>query len=179
MCSLALFAPPPPPGDVTLYEFNNTLVCGRLYEQLPLAFQSQVRPPPPRTDTPPSSSPFCWGGRRGCPQPLGSAPGLVLHPWALPSRFPHLCPPPVLTSLFVLCTGGGGVCPSPADTSPPPPPPELGSVAHGAWSPQLTDLPVLSLPKETLKAPSRLEPGTRPAFIHHRESLWKRCLSAW
>ncbi|XP_028943386.1 aladin-like, partial [Antrostomus carolinensis] len=43
----------------------------------------------------------------------------------------------------------------------------------------LPDLPVLSLPKETLKAPSRLEHNTRPTFIHHRESLWKRCLSAW
>lgn len=47
MCSLGLFPPPPPPGDVTLYELNNALVCGRLSEQLPLAFQSQVRPPGP------------------------------------------------------------------------------------------------------------------------------------
>ncbi|XP_042652401.1 aladin isoform X2 [Tyto alba] len=84
MCSLALFPPPAPPGDVTLYEFNNALVCGRLHQPLPLAFQSQ-----------------------------------------------------------------------------------------------LADLPVLSLPKETLKAHSRLEHSTRPPFIHHRESLWKRCLSAW
>ncbi|XP_037267949.1 aladin isoform X2 [Falco rusticolus] len=44
---------------------------------------------------------------------------------------------------------------------------------------QLADLPVLSLPKETLKAHSRLEHSARPAFIHHREALWKRCLSAW
>ncbi|RMB90345.1 hypothetical protein DUI87_33231 [Hirundo rustica rustica] len=42
MCSLGLFPPPPPPGDVTLYELNNALVCGRLSEQLPLAFQSQL-----------------------------------------------------------------------------------------------------------------------------------------
>ncbi|XP_064257146.1 aladin [Passer domesticus] len=84
MCSLGLFPPPPPPGDVTLYELNNALVCGRLSEQLPLAFQSQV-----------------------------------------------------------------------------------------------PDLPVLSLPKEPLKAHGRLEPSARPPFIHHRESLWKRCLSAW
>ncbi|XP_066063447.1 aladin isoform X2 [Chamaea fasciata] len=84
MCSLGLFPPPPPPGDVTLYELNNALVCGRLSEQIPLAFQSQV-----------------------------------------------------------------------------------------------PDLPVLSLPKEPLKAHSRLEPSARPPFIHHRESLWKRCLSAW
>ncbi|XP_016160940.1 PREDICTED: aladin [Ficedula albicollis] len=84
MCSLGLFPPPPPPGDVTLYELNNALVCGRLSEQLPLAFQSQV------------------------PQ-----------------------------------------------------------------------LPVLSLPKEPLKAHGRLEPSARPPFIHHRESLWKRCLGAW
>ncbi|XP_069735652.1 aladin isoform X2 [Phaenicophaeus curvirostris] len=83
MCTLGLFPPPPPPGDVTLYEFHNALVCGR-HEQLPLAFQSQ-----------------------------------------------------------------------------------------------LADLPVLSLPKESLKAPGRLEHGTRPAFIHHREALWKRCLNAW
>ncbi|TRZ09650.1 hypothetical protein HGM15179_017460 [Zosterops borbonicus] len=84
MCSLGLFPPPPPPGDVTLYELNNALVCGRLSEQIPLAFQSQV-----------------------------------------------------------------------------------------------PELPVLSLPKEPLKAHGRLEPTARPPFIHHRESLWKRCLSAW
>ncbi|XP_074785608.1 aladin isoform X2 [Athene noctua] len=84
MCSLALFPPPPRPGDITLYESNNALVCGRLYEQLPLAFQSQ-----------------------------------------------------------------------------------------------LADLPALSLPKETLKAHSRLEHSARPPFMHQRESLWKRCLSAW
>ncbi|XP_038020268.1 aladin isoform X4 [Motacilla alba alba] len=84
MCSLGLFPPPPPPGDVTLYELNNALVCGRLSEQLPLAFQSQV-----------------------------------------------------------------------------------------------PDLPVLTLPKEPLKAHGRLEPSARPPFIHHRESLWKRCLSSW
>lgn len=44
---------------------------------------------------------------------------------------------------------------------------------------QLEDLPVLTIPKETLKAHSRLEHSTKPAFIHHRESLWKRCISAW
>ncbi|XP_032569476.1 aladin isoform X2 [Chiroxiphia lanceolata] len=84
MCTLGLFPPPPPPGDVTLYELNNDLVCGRLSEQLPLSFQSQV-----------------------------------------------------------------------------------------------PDLPVLSLPKEPLKAHGRQEPSARPPFIHHRESPWKRCLSAW
>uniref|UniRef100_A0A670HQH0 Aladin WD repeat nucleoporin n=1 Tax=Podarcis muralis TaxID=64176 RepID=A0A670HQH0_PODMU len=44
---------------------------------------------------------------------------------------------------------------------------------------QLEDLPVLSIPKETLKAHSRQEHSTKPAFIHHRESLWKRCINAW
>lgn len=47
------------------------------------------------------------------------------------------------------------------------------------WVLQVPDLPVLSLPKEPLKAHGRLEPSARPPFIHHRESLWKRCLSAW
>uniref|UniRef100_A0A674IEX3 Aladin WD repeat nucleoporin n=1 Tax=Terrapene triunguis TaxID=2587831 RepID=A0A674IEX3_9SAUR len=84
MCSLALFPPPPAPGDVTLYEFNNALVSGHIYEKLPLAFQDQ-----------------------------------------------------------------------------------------------LADLPVLTIPKETLKAHSRLEHSTKPAFIHHQETLWKRCLNAW
>ncbi|XP_050781823.1 aladin isoform X4 [Gopherus flavomarginatus] len=84
MCSLALFPPPPAPGDVTLYEFNNALVSGHIYEKLPLAFQDQ-----------------------------------------------------------------------------------------------LADLPVLTVPKETLKAHSRLEHSTKPAFIHHQETLWKRCLNAW
>lgn len=45
--------------------------------------------------------------------------------------------------------------------------------------PQLAGLPALSLPKDGLKAPGRLEHGTRPAFIHHREALWKRCINAW
>ncbi|KYO44109.1 aladin isoform C [Alligator mississippiensis] len=84
MCSLALFPPPPLPGDVTLYEGNNALVSGRVLETLPLPFQSQ-----------------------------------------------------------------------------------------------LADLPTLTIPKETLKAHSRLEHSTKPAFIHHRESLWKRCINAW
>ncbi|CAI5765387.1 aladin isoform X1 [Podarcis lilfordi] len=44
---------------------------------------------------------------------------------------------------------------------------------------QLEDLPVLTIPKETLKAHSRQEHSTKPAFIHHRESLWKRCINAW
>ncbi|KAJ6656187.1 hypothetical protein lerEdw1_004104 [Lerista edwardsae] len=44
---------------------------------------------------------------------------------------------------------------------------------------QLEDLPVLTIPKETLKAHCRLEHSTKPAFIHHRESLWKRCINAW
>ncbi|KAH1176028.1 hypothetical protein KIL84_020762 [Mauremys mutica] len=43
----------------------------------------------------------------------------------------------------------------------------------------LADLPVLTIPKETLKAHSRLEHSTKPAFIHHQETLWKRCLNAW
>ncbi|KAG6927139.1 aladin WD repeat nucleoporin, partial [Chelydra serpentina] len=84
MCSLALFPPPPAPGDVTLYECHNALVSGHIYEKLPLAFQDQ-----------------------------------------------------------------------------------------------LADLPVLTIPKETLKAHSRLEHSTKPAFIHHQETLWKRCLNAW
>ncbi|XP_072847192.2 aladin isoform X2 [Pogona vitticeps] len=44
---------------------------------------------------------------------------------------------------------------------------------------ELEDLPTLTIPKETLKAHSRLEHSTKPAFIHHRESLWKRCINAW
>ncbi|KAJ7317741.1 hypothetical protein JRQ81_003903 [Phrynocephalus forsythii] len=44
---------------------------------------------------------------------------------------------------------------------------------------QLEDLPTLTIPKETLKAHSRLEHSTKPAFIHHHETLWKRCLNAW
>uniref|UniRef100_A0A670HQN6 Aladin WD repeat nucleoporin n=1 Tax=Podarcis muralis TaxID=64176 RepID=A0A670HQN6_PODMU len=52
----------------------------------------------------------------------------------------------------------------------------FGSKAAGL---RLEDLPVLSIPKETLKAHSRQEHSTKPAFIHHRESLWKRCINAW
>ncbi|XP_008119393.2 aladin isoform X2 [Anolis carolinensis] len=84
MCSLALFPPPPAPGDITLYEYNNALVSELGYENLPLTFQGQ-----------------------------------------------------------------------------------------------LENLPALTIPKETLKTHSRLEHSTKPAFIHHRESLWKRCINAW
>uniref|UniRef100_A0A8C6XDR8 Aladin WD repeat nucleoporin n=1 Tax=Naja naja TaxID=35670 RepID=A0A8C6XDR8_NAJNA len=84
MCSLALFPLPPPPGDITLYEFNNALVSGRSYEKLPLTFQGQME-----------------------------------------------------------------------------------------------SLPTPIIPKENLKAFSRLEHSTKPAFIHHQESLWKRCIRAW
>ncbi|KAK9407316.1 aladin [Crotalus adamanteus] len=44
---------------------------------------------------------------------------------------------------------------------------------------QMESLPTPILPKENLKAFSRLEHSTKPAFIHHRESLWKRCIRAW
>ncbi|XP_062485133.1 aladin isoform X1 [Pezoporus occidentalis] len=75
---------------------------------------------------------------------------------------------------------------------PPPPPPgdvtayESNNVLVSArerpplpLQSQLPALPVLSLPRDALKAPSRPELGSRPAFIHHREALWKRCLGAW
>ncbi|XP_042652402.1 aladin isoform X3 [Tyto alba] len=55
MCSLALFPPPAPPGDVTLYEFNNALVCGRLHQPLPLAFQSQPAQGNPQGSQPPGA----------------------------------------------------------------------------------------------------------------------------
>ncbi|XP_054033301.1 aladin [Dryobates pubescens] len=76
---------------------------------------------------------------------------------------------------------------------PPPPPPgditlyEFNNVlACGrlheqlplALQSQLSQLPTPTLPKESLKAPSR-EHSTRAAFSQHQESLWKRCLSAW
>nr|XP_056710454.1 aladin [Euleptes europaea] len=84
MCSLALFPAPPPPTEITFYEYNNALVSGHSNEELPHPIQAQVE-----------------------------------------------------------------------------------------------DLPTLTIPKETLKAHSRLEHSTKPAFIHHREMLWKRCISAW
>ena len=42
MCSLALFPPPPPRGQVTLYEQNNELVTGNSYESPPPDFRGQV-----------------------------------------------------------------------------------------------------------------------------------------
>ncbi|XP_057648718.1 aladin isoform X2 [Chionomys nivalis] len=84
MCSLGLFPPPPPRGQVTLYEHNNELVTGNSYES---------------------------------------------------------------------------------------PPPDF----RGQW----INLPVLHLTKDPLKTPGRLEHGTRTAFIHHREQVWKRCISVW
>uniref|UniRef100_A0A8D2KT05 Aladin WD repeat nucleoporin n=1 Tax=Varanus komodoensis TaxID=61221 RepID=A0A8D2KT05_VARKO len=42
---------------------------------------------------------------------------------------------------------------------------------------QLEDLPVLTIRKDSLKAHSRLEHASKPAFIHHSESLWKRCIN--
>lgn len=84
MCSLGLFPPPPPRGQVTLYEHNNELVTGNSYES---------------------------------------------------------------------------------------PPPDF----RGQW----INLPVLHLTKDPLKTPGRLDHGTRTAFIHHREQVWKRCISVW
>ncbi|GAB1299915.1 Aladin [Apodemus speciosus] len=42
MCSLGLFPPPPPRGQVTLYEHNNELVTGNSYESPPPDFRGQV-----------------------------------------------------------------------------------------------------------------------------------------
>lgn len=42
MCSLGLFPPPPPRGQVTLYEHNNELVTGNSYENPPPDFRGQV-----------------------------------------------------------------------------------------------------------------------------------------
>lgn len=42
MCSLGLFPPPPPRGQVTLYEHNNELVTGNTYESPPPDFRGQV-----------------------------------------------------------------------------------------------------------------------------------------
>uniref|UniRef100_A0A667G8I7 Aladin n=1 Tax=Lynx canadensis TaxID=61383 RepID=A0A667G8I7_LYNCA len=84
MCSLGLFPPPPPRGQVTLYEHNNELVTGNSYES---------------------------------------------------------------------------------------PPPDF----RGQW----INLPVLNLTKDPLKTPGRLDHGTRTAFIHHREQVWKRCINIW
>lgn len=42
MCSLGLFPPPPPRGQVTLYEHNNELVTGNGYENPPPDFRGQV-----------------------------------------------------------------------------------------------------------------------------------------
>ncbi|KAB0396839.1 hypothetical protein E2I00_016258 [Balaenoptera physalus] len=85
MCSLGLFPPPPPRGQVTLYEHNNELVTGSSYESPPPDFRGQV------------------------------------------------------------------------------------------W----INLPVLNLTKDPLKTPGRLDHGTRTAFIHHREQVWKRCINIW
>ncbi|EPQ09561.1 Aladin [Myotis brandtii] len=73
MCSLGLFPPPPPRGQVTLYEHNNELVTGNSYENPPPDFRGQ----------------------------------------------------------------------------------------------------------DPLKNPGRLDHGTRTAFIHHREQVWKRCINIW
>lgn len=51
------------------------------------------------------------------------------------------------------------------------PPPDF----RGQW----INLPVLHLTKDPLKAPGRLDHGTRAAFIHHREQVWKRCINVW
>ena len=44
---------------------------------------------------------------------------------------------------------------------------------------QWINLPVLNLTKDPLKTPGRLDHGTRTAFIHHREQVWKRCINIW
>lgn len=42
MCSLGLFPPPPPRGQITLYEHNNELVTGSSCESPPPDFRGQV-----------------------------------------------------------------------------------------------------------------------------------------
>lgn len=42
MCSLGLFPPPPPRGQITLYEHNNELVTGSSCERPPPDFRGQV-----------------------------------------------------------------------------------------------------------------------------------------
>ncbi|XP_076768268.1 aladin isoform X2 [Arvicanthis niloticus] len=47
------------------------------------------------------------------------------------------------------------------------------------WDAAWINLPVLHLTKDPLKTAGRLDHGTRTAFIHHREQVWKRCINVW
>ncbi|XP_071588928.1 aladin isoform X2 [Heliangelus exortis] len=75
MCSLGLFPPPPPPGDLTLYEFNNGLVSGRLSPE----------PTPPPAHPAPCAQPAQghpqgpWAPGAEHPPPLHPPPGIPLE----------------------------------------------------------------------------------------------------
>lgn len=120
------------------------------------------------------SAPSSLGGATFVPPGCGwsSVPSAGVSPPPGTLRLflrPSLCPlfPPI--AICPLLWGGPFAAPGSG----------VSGGLGGLWVLQVPELPVLSLPKEPLKAHGRLEPSARPPFIHHRESLWKRCLSAW
>ncbi|NP_001087073.1 Aladin [Xenopus laevis] len=44
---------------------------------------------------------------------------------------------------------------------------------------ELVNIPEPTIPVDALKAPGRMELSSKTAFIHQKESIWKRCLNAW
>ncbi|XP_068123296.1 aladin isoform X2 [Hyperolius riggenbachi] len=47
------------------------------------------------------------------------------------------------------------------------------------FSLQLVNVPEISIPLDSVKVPGRMELSSKTAFIHHKESVWKRCVNSW
>ncbi|XP_053312167.1 aladin [Spea bombifrons] len=79
-----------------------------------------------------------------------------------------LFPPPLTQGDVTLYEFNNEMVPGLAFDSPPP-----------AFQEKLVDIPEIVIPLEAVKVPGRMELSSKAAFIHHRESIWKRCLNGW
>ncbi|XP_040278176.1 aladin [Bufo bufo] len=79
-----------------------------------------------------------------------------------------LFPPPLPRGDVLLYEYNNTMVPWMADESPPP-----------SFSSAMVNVPELLIPLDALKAPGRMELSSKAAFIHHKETVWKRCLNAW
>ncbi|XP_073519048.1 aladin [Phyllobates terribilis] len=79
-----------------------------------------------------------------------------------------LFPPPLPRGSVTLYEYNNSMIPWLADKSPPP-----------SFHTAMVNVSELLIPLDALKAPSRMELGSNSAFIHHKETVWNRCLNAW
>ncbi|PIN97599.1 hypothetical protein AB205_0061290, partial [Aquarana catesbeiana] len=48
-----------------------------------------------------------------------------------------------------------------------------------SFNTSLVNVPEITIPLDSVKVPGRMEMNSKAAFIHHKESVWKRCLNSW